>query len=149
MTWTRYCHLWSYFSHFSSSHVCVCVCVSSVIGKILTIQSKGICAGASVVIPTRLTALFTDILLVTKFLGLAWVSPTLIMKAVPAHWPYIDHENGTQINGIYIPMSVSFTPCLSHPGYALKCPVYSCILMCSHAWFTTACAYNWLNSKDN
>ena len=55
------------------------------------------------------TALFTNILLVTKFLGRAWVSSTLIMKTAPTHWPLIDHKNGPRNNGIYVPMSVSFT----------------------------------------
>ena len=73
------------------------------------------------------------ILITMNFLGIYGIFRASLSK------PHIDHDNGphTRNNGIYL----SFTPRLSHPGSrdscnALKCSVYSGILMCSHAWFT-------------
>ena len=59
------------------------------------------------------------------FLGQAWVSPTLIIPRM-----YLC---------IIYPTFV--TPWFSRSMYTLKYSVYSGILMCSHAWFTTA--LNW------
>ena len=65
--------------------------------------------------------------------------------------PYIDHDNGpcTQkiMLSIYVPMYVSFSPCLSHPGSWDPCMPWNAIRHID----MLMCVYNCtqLNSKDD
>ena len=72
---------------------------------------------------------------------------------------HIDHDNVPRMrnNGMYLCIYLSIYLCIIYPAfvapwflrsvYALKCSMYSGILMCSCVWFTTACTQ--LNSEDD
>ena len=67
--------------------------------------------------------------------------------------PHIDHDNSprTWNNGMYLciiyPAFVA--PWFPRSVYGLKFSVYSGILTCSRAWFTTLCTRLWTNSKND